>query len=223
MGGGIVAEKKSVWRRAGRRWRTRRMSGRNPMSSMRSASSRTSTSRPGETGVGLPEVVEQAAGRGDEHVDAAAERLLLRPVADAAEDGGAGEARVAPELLAVLVDLRRQLARGGEDEDARGPARPPEQPVEDRQQERGRLAAAGHGAREHVAARENRRDGVPLDRGGRVEPEGGDAAQEVRVKLKRVERHGDGEFLQGIPGPGQSSAMFASRPTVRKRRRGCAV
>ena len=160
------------------------------MSSMRSASSRTSTSRPGETAVGLPEVVQQPAGRGDEDVDPPAERLLLRPVADPAEDGRAGEARVPPELLPVLVDLRRQLARGGEDEDARGPARAPVQPLEDRQEERGRLAAPGHGAREHVPARENRRDGVPLDRGRRVEPQGGDAPQEVRVKVKGVERHG---------------------------------
>src|SRR4029079_18381631 len=87
-----------------------------------------------ETSVGLPEVVQQTAGRGDEHVHPAAERLLLRPVADTAEDGRAGEARVPPELLPMLVDLLRQFARGSEDEDARGPARAPEKPVEDRQE-----------------------------------------------------------------------------------------
>jgi hypothetical protein len=42
---GIVAEKKSVCRFVGRYFRMRRMSGRKPMSSMRSASSITSTSR----------------------------------------------------------------------------------------------------------------------------------------------------------------------------------
>src|SRR5206468_1397124 len=45
IGGGIVAEKKSVCRRRGRCLRMRRMSGRKPMSSIRSASSRTRTSR----------------------------------------------------------------------------------------------------------------------------------------------------------------------------------
>ncbi|OQA05963.1 MAG: hypothetical protein BWY66_02139 [bacterium ADurb.Bin374] len=44
IGAGIVAEKNRVWRGvAGRCRNTRRMSGRKPMSSMRSASSRTRT------------------------------------------------------------------------------------------------------------------------------------------------------------------------------------
>ena len=46
IGPGIVAEKKSVWRLVGRCLRTRLMSGRKPMSSIRSASSSTSTSSP---------------------------------------------------------------------------------------------------------------------------------------------------------------------------------
>ena len=70
------------------------------------------------------------------------------------------------------------------------PARTPEKSVEDWQEERGGLPAPGHGACEHVPARKDRRDGVLLDRGGRLEPECGDAPQEVRVKVKRVERHG---------------------------------
>jgi hypothetical protein len=46
IGGGIVALKNSVWRRAGMFRSTRRMSGRNPMSSIRSASSSTRCSTP---------------------------------------------------------------------------------------------------------------------------------------------------------------------------------
>ena len=46
IGGGIVALKNSVCRRVGRWRRTRRMSGRKPMSSMRSASSSTRNLRP---------------------------------------------------------------------------------------------------------------------------------------------------------------------------------
>ena len=94
------------------------------------------------------------------------------------------------ELLPVLVDLRGQLARGGEDEDARDATRAPDQALENREEEGRGLAAPGHGARQDVPARENRRDGVPLDRGGRLEAESGDGAQEVGVKVKRVERHG---------------------------------
>ena len=92
------------------------------MSSMRSASSRTRNSSRVELRVRVLEVVEQAAGRGDEDVDAAAERLLLRRHADAAEDRGAGERRVPGEVGEVLVDLRRELARRRED---RAPASVP--------------------------------------------------------------------------------------------------
>ena len=144
----------------------------------------------GQAAVGLPEVVEETARCGHEDVDPAAERLLLRGIADPAEDGGSREPSVARQLLPVLVDLRRQLARGGEDEDPRHAAGAPEKALENRQQERRGLSAPGHGARQDVPARENRRDGVPLDRGGRLEAEGGDAAQEVGVKVKGAERHG---------------------------------
>ena len=40
----------------------------------------------GELRVRRAEMIEQTAGRADDHVDAAAERVLLRPHADAAED-----------------------------------------------------------------------------------------------------------------------------------------
>ena len=76
-----------------------------------------------EPRVRMLEVIQQPAGRGDEDVDAAPERRLLRTHADAAEDGGAADAREARELVPVLVDLRGQLARGREDERARDAAR----------------------------------------------------------------------------------------------------
>ena len=58
------------------------------MSSMRSASSSTRNSRPGELRVRRAEMIEQPARRADDDVDAAAERVLLRAHADAAEDRG---------------------------------------------------------------------------------------------------------------------------------------
>ena len=58
-------------------------------------------------------VVEQPAGRGDQHVDAARQRLDLRPVADAAEHDGDGEAEMAAVGAEALGDLGGQLAGRG--------------------------------------------------------------------------------------------------------------
>ena len=74
----------------------------------------------GELRVGLPEMIEQPAGRADDHVDAAAEGVLLRPHADAAEHRGAGDRRVHGEVVQILENLRGELARRREDQRARG-------------------------------------------------------------------------------------------------------
>ena len=63
----------------------RRMSRMKPMSSMRSASSSTRISTCRQVDGALAGVVEQAAGRGDQDVDAAAQRIDLRIDADAAD------------------------------------------------------------------------------------------------------------------------------------------
>ena len=56
--------------------------------------------------------VEQAAGRGDEDVDAARQRAHLRPLADAAEDDGVDcRRRCAAVGAEALGDLRGELAR----------------------------------------------------------------------------------------------------------------
>ena len=115
--------------------------------------------------VGRAHVVEQTAGRRDDHVDAPPEGLLLRPHADAAEDRRRRRARVAPELPEVLLDLRGQLARGSQDERARRALGLVRQTMKDRQGEGRGLAAAGHGRRDEVTAFEGRRDRLFLDRG----------------------------------------------------------
>jgi hypothetical protein len=143
MGGGIVALKKSVWRFAGTCLRIRRISGRKPMSSIRSASSSTRILELRELRVGARKWSSRRPGRGDDDVHAAAEGVLLRPHADAAEHRGAGDRRVDGQIHQVLVDLRRQLARRRQHQRARRAARLVHQRVQDRQQERGRLAAAG--------------------------------------------------------------------------------
>ena len=98
---------------------TRRMSAMKPMSSMRSASSSTRISTCAQVDRALLRVIEQATGRRDENVDAAAQGVDLRIDADAAED----DERAQPQILAVALDafgdLGCELARRHEHERAR--------------------------------------------------------------------------------------------------------
>ena len=197
IGVGIVALKKSVCRLAGRWRRIFRISGRKPMSSIRSASSSTRISSPGELGVGMGEVIQQPAGGRDDDVRAAPEGVLLRAHADAAEHGRRGDRGVHREIVEVLHDLRGQLAGRGEDERPGGAARLVDQPVEDRQDEGRGLAAAGHGAGEDVPAGEGGRNRVGLDRRGAGEAELFDALEEIGVELQR----GKGQVRVRSSGP----------------------
>ena len=137
---------------------------------------------PFELRVTVLEVIEQTARSGHDHVDAVAEGMLLRPRADAAVDGRAGEGSVHRQVAQMLIDLRRQLARRRQDEGARRAALLADQLVEDRQQKRRALAAAGHGAGEDVLPGHRRRNGVVLNRRGPCKPELFDPAQKIRVE-----------------------------------------
>src|SRR6185437_9101586 len=64
----------------------------------------------------LLEVVDEAPGCADQHIDALLELTPLLLVVDAAVHHGLFQAGVAPEDLAVVVDLHRKLARWGEHE-----------------------------------------------------------------------------------------------------------
>ncbi len=66
----------------------------------------------------LADVVEQAAGRRDQDVDAAAQRIDLGVDADAAVDERRLEAEVLPVGPDAFLDLRRELARRRQDERA---------------------------------------------------------------------------------------------------------
>ena len=126
----------------------------------------------------------------DDHVDAAAERVLLRPHADAAEDGRGGQRRVHGEVVEVFDDLRRQLARRRQDERARRAARLVDQPMEDRQQERGGLAAAGHRAGEQVLAGHRERNRVSLNRRRSCETEIFEPLEQAGMKSEFGKWHG---------------------------------
>src|SRR5690606_33720222 len=127
------------------------------------------------------EVVEQAAGRGDDDVHAAPERLELRPDPDTAVDGEAVERGLLAGGPDGLRDLERELARRGDDERADGPgagARRADEPVEQREDERGGLTGAGLGAADEVAAFGRGGDRRGLDGGGGGITGGADAVED---------------------------------------------
>ena len=114
------------------------------------------------------EQVEQAARRGDQHVDAAVERLFLVGEGLAADQQRHVERVVLAVDLEVLGDLGGQFAGRRDDQRARharlGAA--VGQDVDHRQGEGGGLAGAGLGEAEDIAAHQNDGDGLFLDRGG---------------------------------------------------------
>ena len=115
----------------------------------------------------LHEVFE-ASGARDDDVDAAAERLLLRLLAHAAEDRHDREAGGIRERDDGRRDLRRELARRGEHEAARASGRAAGgrgsgQSGDERKRERDGLARAGAAAAEHIAPRKSVRQRVALD------------------------------------------------------------
>ena len=144
---------------------------------------------PGEARVGEAQVIEQPARRGDDHVDAAAERVLLRAHAHAAVHRRARDRRVDRQLLEVRQDLGGQFARRRQHQRARRAPRLGHHAVEDGQQERGGLAAARHRAGQHVLAGGGRRDRLVLDRRRALEAQFLDAAQEVGMERELGEWH----------------------------------
>ena len=116
----------------------------------------------------LVDEVEQAAGRGDQHVEAARDGAHALVVGNAAEDHADREAHELAVGLGAGGDLRGELARrrkhqhadlaGLRDVAGGGEA------VERRQHEGRGLAGAGLGDAEQVAAGQDGRDGLELDR-----------------------------------------------------------
>ena len=135
-------------------------------------------------------MIEQPAGRADDHVDAAAERVLLRPHADAAVDRRRGERRVDREIVEVFDNLRRELAGRRQHERARRAARLVDQPMQDRQQERRGLAAAGHGAGEQVLSGHRQRNRIGLNRSRTRETEIFQSLQQAGMQSELGKWHG---------------------------------
>ena len=135
----------------------------------------------GEVAVALLDQVEQAAGRGHHDVDAAAQRVHLRVLPDAAVDHRGAHGRMAPVHGDALGDLHGQLARRRQHQGVRlarharalrGVRRVGAdlagrlEPLDEGQGECRGLAGAGLRGTEDVAPFQCRRDGLGLDRGG---------------------------------------------------------
>jgi hypothetical protein len=135
------------------------------------------------------QVVDGPPGRRDDDVDAAAERPQLLPDRLAAVDGQ----NARPERLSVAVDglgdLHGQLAGGHEDERA-GHAIGGSlsgQPLDRREGEGGRLAGPGRRLGKEVAALEQRRDRLALDRRRLLVAEPGEPGDELAPQAEGAE------------------------------------
>ncbi len=122
----------------------------------------------GQVQVLLLDVVQQAAGRGDQDVQTLLQGPLLTAVFHAAEDHRDAEAQVRAIGLEAVADLGGQLTRGAQDQHARRAGLGGDavfgQAMQDRQGEGGGLAGAGLGDAQQVLAGHDIGDGLFLDR-----------------------------------------------------------
>ena len=136
------------------------------------------------------EVVDEAAGRRDQHVEAAPKRADLRAVRHAAEHDRDLERKPVGEVAEALGDLARQFARRAQHQYARaafrGRAPVGRKPVEDRQGEGRSLAGAGLGDADEVAALHQGRDRLGLNRGRTREAKLGQCGIEGRGEAEPV-------------------------------------
>ena len=125
-------------------------------------------------------MVERPSRRGDNHFGAAPQGADLVIHRRATVERHHGEMRAFGVLMERFGHLHRELAGGDEHERARLPTAGlvAGQAIEQRQREGGGLARAGAGLAEHVAAREQHRDGLALNRGGFLVAERSDRADE---------------------------------------------
>src|ERR1700687_300202 len=97
-------------------------------------------------------MVEKASGRSDENVDSRAHRMLLRGHADTAIYRSGCYRSMNRHRIERGKNLRGELSRRRHDQCAGFSTRLVDEVVQNRQNERGGFAAAGHRARENVAS-----------------------------------------------------------------------
>ena len=145
----------------------------------------------------LAGVIEQPPGGRDQDVHAAPEPLDLRVDLDAPEDHGRALREVLAVALHALVDLRGELARGGQHQRPHGTGavlrrvagRLAREPLQERQREAGGLAGTGLRRGHDVASGQYQRNGLTLDRRGLAVALLVDRAQEVGRQAEVFECH----------------------------------
>ena len=193
MVGEIVAEKSAVWRSAGVADRIASRSSAKPMSSISSASSRMTTRTASKRRLPRFRWSTARPGRRDDDVDAAPEAAQLLADRLAAVDRQDPRAELAAVLRERLGDLHRELARRDQDERRGAPVAglADGDALERRQREGGRLAGPRRRLGQQVAAGQQRRDRLALDRRRLLVAERRDGAQQAGVELERGEPVGD--------------------------------
>ena len=170
----------------------------------------------------LVDEVDQAAGRGDQDVAAALERALLGVIGDAAHDGDRDVLGARGDLPADVVDLLRELARGGDDQHAgtaadrhraAAGALDARQGAHGRQQEGRGLARAGLGGGEQVAAGQHLGNSGGLDGGGVLVAEVLDGGEDA-VGQAEVGEAGQPCLVGVARGVGQGLVLRCSHAVV---------
>ena len=116
--------------------------------------------------------------------------MLLRSHADAAEHGRAGHRCVDREAVEIVQNLRRELTRRRQDQRTRRAPRLVDEMMHDRQQEGGRLAAAGLRGGDDVTPLQRRWDGFRLNGSRPDVPEILDGLGQRGMELQLSEWHG---------------------------------
>ena len=139
------------------------------------------------------QVIQQAARGGDQHVDAARQRLQLRAVGHAAHDGGGAQpGQVAAVVLGGFGDLQGQFTRRGQHQHLHADAAVAGllgDAMQGGQHEGGRLAAAGLRRDHQVVASQGLRNGRSLHRGGGGEAGVRQGRQQSGRQAQFSERH----------------------------------
>ena len=138
----------------------------------------------------LLQVIDDAARRGDDDVDAVLEHLALLVVIHTAIDEGRSQSGMSANSLEVLLDLDRQFTRRRENHCARiaglalDQGRFGQQAIKHRDEEGGGLARAGLCLAGDIAALKRDRQGQCLDRRAANEAGVVEAGQQARMQIE---------------------------------------
>ena len=123
------------------------------MSSMRSASSRTSVCKDREADEAAIEEIFQASGRGHDQASALANGVELRAFGQSADNQGRRWKLLAAQLVVLFGNLHGQFPCGNEHKRRTMPALLAEKPFNDGNQERQGLAGTGLSGSHYIFAR----------------------------------------------------------------------